>query len=572
MFKRTRGEDEVVEVYATLLRQSGARAIERIRQRRSSGTNSVMPIDALVIRYAMWFLDTSAFPAVSYVTQAQRVVTEAIERVSYPQHFSFIPLSTLVECLVSENTAEVMQQTVVSIEEFIDARDALGRWIDENIGNAGGERYERYNHYSGGEKDEEAEIALERAGILWRSALYWVAVFEYIEALSLSSAKVNVFALRPRYEQELMNLLNSIAAPKDSVYWKRQQGVNAPTDNLSMLPLSASATTRDGGEIADSSTEGEDTERMQADGGDNTSSRATEPTTATKEADPNEVGSDATDGIGKLLVDLIALVNCPSETPGSGTRINPMFYTMVHARLNVIAACERLNRFGSSARVAPPPLTASLQSLQSQREALNAGRHRRDAHLETSGEIGLPLDFVPSEAYLRAALERENITLEEDEELFKDEIVDYYKRQQQHQHAPPRDRSGPKEPTVLMKPHRFCKVKTGYTWTQYNRTHYDVRSNPPPRSVLWYEFTLFYPALASTKRDMSRIYHIEDTSRGSKDDYCVLVFSVGPPYADVAYQIVRKQWDPRPGGVRASFDSSGTYRLFFRFTNSNYRR
>ncbi|KAH8609093.1 hypothetical protein ERJ75_001254800 [Trypanosoma vivax] len=119
MFKRGREEDEVVEVYAALLRQSGARAVERIRQRQSNNTGRLMPIDALVIRYAMWFLDTRAFPVVSYVSQAQRIVTEAIERVSFPQHFSFVPLSMLVECLVAENTAEVMQQTISSIEEFM---------------------------------------------------------------------------------------------------------------------------------------------------------------------------------------------------------------------------------------------------------------------------------------------------------------------------------------------------------------------------------------------------------------------------------------------------------------------
>nr|CCC95727.1 unnamed protein product [Trypanosoma congolense IL3000] len=576
MLKRVRGEDEMVEAYAALLRQSGARAIERIRQRRGNSISGVMPIDALVLQYAMWFLDLRAFPAVSYVTQAQRTVAEAIERVSYPHYFSSIPLSTLVESLVSENTAAVMQQTITLIEEFIEARNALGRWIDENINTTTMDDYTRYGRSDDG-GEEDMDVALERAGILWRSALFWVAVLEYIEALSLSSAKVNAFALRPRYEQELMELLNSIATPKGSTSLQPHQ-VAYPPKNSPSMQLDAGNTN-----IISNGLSGA-TLRDERVCSDATTVPVVEPAKVLCEARTEEVGNGSSVVVSTLLADLMALANCPADSPATGGGMNPTFFTMVHARLNVVAACQRLDRFSREARVAPPPLTEALQSLQLQREALAAGRNRRVSNTDTSEDMGLPLDFVANEAYMRAALEKENVTLDEDEELFEGEITDYYKGQQQQQQSVPLQQDKRKtkcqppgsdvvmEPAALMKPHRFCKVKTGYTWTQYNRTHYDIRTNPPPRGVLWYEFTLFYPALANTKRDMSRIYRIEDTSRGPNDDYCVLVFSVGPPYADVAYQIVRKQWDPRPGGVRASFDSSGTYRLFFRFTNSNYRR
>ncbi|RNF08714.1 uncharacterized protein Tco025E_07103 [Trypanosoma conorhini] len=541
MSKRGREEDEAVEVYAALLRQSGARAVERIRQRRGG---SVLPIDALVIRYAIWYLDTRAFPVSSYLTQAQRVVSEAIERVSQPQHYAFVPLPALVESLVAENTADVMQQTVAQIEEFIDARDALGRWLDENTG--GGD-------YAVNNEDDYLDTAVDLAATLWRSALFWVAVLEYIEALSLSSAKVNAFALRPKYEHALMELLNFIAAPRVAGHWRPIEPATNPTLAGPADPLA----------------KGEEVKKEAAEA-------------AAVAAPPPESHQDAESTrafvVSRLLADLTALTNIPSDSPAAAG-INATFYSMVHARLNVLAACDRLDRFSTSAAVPPPPLTPSLQALQAQRDAVAQGRLLREAERMNRDDIGVPLDFVPNESYMRAALEKNNDTLGEDEELFKDEIVDYYKNHPQSVAAKRRgnavltEKAKPvEEPVALVKPHRFCKVKTGYTWTQYNRTHYDARTNPPPRSVLWYEFTLFYPALADTKRDMSRIYHIENTMKGPNDDYCILVFSVGPPYADVAYQIVRKQWDPRPGGVRASFDSTGTYRLFFRFTNSNYRR
>lgn len=193
--------------------------------------------------------------------------------------------------------------------------------------------------------------------------------------------------------------------------------------------------------------------------------------------------------------------------------------------------------------------------------------------------------------------------LGEDEEIFTGEVLDYYLRRRplasiqdkealrqqregtrtqwnnnnnNHSNSTPqrfqKDNREVSSATGLIKPDRVCKVKTGYTWTQYNRTHYDSRTNPPPKSVMWYDFTLYYPALANTKRSPLTFFRVEDTPKGPTDEYCLLVFSVGPPYADVAYRIERKQWDPRRGGVRISFDANGKFRLFFRFSNSNYRR
>lgn len=308
-----------------------------------------------------------------------------------------------------------------------------------------------------------------------------------------------------------------------------------------------------------------------------------------------------------LLADVLALSRCPekatvknanspngaAELPVAANStpplkgIDPEFYKMVYARLGVMVARDRLHRFDQLSTVAPPELTVQQRNLQTQLEqqrqqyelssAANAG-----TGLAGQMEAGLPTNYVPDDAYFDKLLHQQHDIVEEDEEVYKGEVMDYYLSHPGRTastgaagasaaRSRTRGNNGEGE-APLMKPHRFCKVKTGFSWTQYNRTHYDSRTNPPPRTEMWYEFTLFYPALANTKRDMRRIFRIEDAPEGPNDQYCLLVFSVGPPYADVAYRIRKKQWDTRRGGVRISFDQTGRYKLFFRFTNSNYRR
>lgn len=44
------------------------------------------------------------------------------------------------------------------------------------------------------------------------------------------------------------------------------------------------------------------------------------------------------------------------------------------------------------------------------------------------------------------------------------------------------------------KPRFFNRVHTGFEWSKYNQTHYDV-DNPPPKVVQGYKFNIFYPDL-----------------------------------------------------------------------------
>ena len=118
------------------------------------------------------------------------------------------------------------------------------------------------------------------------------------------------------------------------------------------------------------------------------------------------------------------------------------------------------------------------------------------------------------------------------------------------------------------KPKYFNRVHTGYEWNKYNRTHYDF-DNPPPKVVQGYKFNIFYPDLIDKKATPS--YRVEPDPSGSKDT-CILVFTAGPPYEDVAFRIVNKEWETtHRRGFRCTFER-GILHLYFNFKRAWYRR
>jgi hypothetical protein len=63
--------------------------------------------------------------------------------------------------------------------------------------------------------------------------------------------------------------------------------------------------------------------------------------------------------------------------------------------------------------------------------------------------------------------------------------------------------------------------------------------NPPPKVVTGYRMVLFYPDLIDkTKAPQFNI--IKDKNN---EDTCVLVFKAGPPYEDIAFSIVNREWE-----------------------------
>lgn len=55
-------------------------------------------------------------------------------------------------------------------------------------------------------------------------------------------------------------------------------------------------------------------------------------------------------------------------------------------------------------------------------------------------------------------------------------------------------------------------------------------------------------------------------------DTCILVFSAGPPYEDIAFRIVNKEWETtQRRGFKCTFDR-GILHLYFNFKRARYRR
>jgi hypothetical protein len=120
------------------------------------------------------------------------------------------------------------------------------------------------------------------------------------------------------------------------------------------------------------------------------------------------------------------------------------------------------------------------------------------------------------------------------------------------------------------KPRYFNRVQMGYEWNKYNQTHYD-HDNPPPKVVQGYKFNIFYPDLIDkAKAPTYKIERENGRRRGEsfapagEDDTCLIRFIAGPPYEDIAFRIVDKEWDysaRRERGFKSSFDKVRAWQL-----------
>ncbi|CAH8544730.1 unnamed protein product [Dicrocoelium dendriticum] len=119
------------------------------------------------------------------------------------------------------------------------------------------------------------------------------------------------------------------------------------------------------------------------------------------------------------------------------------------------------------------------------------------------------------------------------------------------------------------KPRFFNRVHTGFVWNKYNQTHYDL-DNPPPKIVQGYKFNVFYPDLIDkTKTPTYTLTPCEDPS---SRDFAVLRFTAGPPYEDIAFKIVNREWEySYKHGFRCQFQNN-IFQLWFHFKRFRYRR
>ncbi|KAI0997063.1 hypothetical protein K3495_g11125 [Podosphaera aphanis] len=170
----------------------------------------------------------------------------------------------------------------------------------------------------------------------------------------------------------------------------------------------------------------------------------------------------------------------------------------------------------------------------------------------------------------KALYEREAARgVDEDEEIFTGEeaVTTVFKPQWADKFRP-------------RKPRYFNRVQMGYEWNKYNQTHYD-HDNPPPKVVQGYKFNIFYPDLIDrTKAPTFKIIRENGRKRGmsfapaGEEDTCLIRFIAGPPYEDIAFRIVDKEWDYSAKvdrGFRSSFDK-GILQLHFQYKKIYYRK
>lgn len=117
------------------------------------------------------------------------------------------------------------------------------------------------------------------------------------------------------------------------------------------------------------------------------------------------------------------------------------------------------------------------------------------------------------------------------------------------------------------KPRYFNRVHTGFEWNKYNQTHYDM-DNPPPKIVQGYKFNIFYPDLIN--KSCTPQYFL--TPCNDNKDFALLRFHAGPPYEDLAFKIVNREWEfSYKRGFRCQFHNN-IFQLWFHFKRYRYRR
>lgn len=117
------------------------------------------------------------------------------------------------------------------------------------------------------------------------------------------------------------------------------------------------------------------------------------------------------------------------------------------------------------------------------------------------------------------------------------------------------------------KPRFFNRVHTGFEWNKYNQTHYDI-DNPPPKIVQGYKFNIFYPDLI----DKANTPEYFVTPLDGSKDFALLRFHAGPPYEDIAFKIVNREWEySYKRGFRCQFYNN-IFQLWFHFKRYRYRR
>lgn len=101
----------------------------------------------------------------------------------------------------------------------------------------------------------------------------------------------------------------------------------------------------------------------------------------------------------------------------------------------------------------------------------------------------------------------------------------------------------------LEKPKYWGRELNGFEWNKYNQLHYHSEELPP-KTALGYQFNIDYPLLKNVRkaptfkiirnRDPKRV---QFTTGMPVHNTCVILFKSGPPYRDIAFRIIDREWD-----------------------------
>ncbi|KAI6184202.1 CactinC-cactus domain-containing protein [Aphelenchoides bicaudatus] len=109
------------------------------------------------------------------------------------------------------------------------------------------------------------------------------------------------------------------------------------------------------------------------------------------------------------------------------------------------------------------------------------------------------------------------------------------------------------------KPKYFNRVHTGFDWNKYNQTHY---------TGLQKSSKIFYPDLL----DITKTPRFTLSECPNDPDFAILRFHAGPPYEDIAFKIVNREWEAHhKAGYKCQFSNS-VFQLWFFFKRYRYRR
>jgi len=193
-------------------------------------------------------------------------------------------------------------------------------------------------------------------------------------------------------------------------------------------------------------------------------------------------------------------------------------------------------------------LVRQLEQLESRKEALS----KQQKHDDKEEDIGNPTG-ESSKTMVPKNVDENFGNLEEELGLTDEVALANGSYSWQDRYAP-------------RKPRYFNRIRTGFDWNKYNQTHYDME-NPPPKIVQGYKFNVFYPDLVDPTKTPQ--YFLE---RADSDEFCILRFHAGPPYEDIAFKIVNREWNKsRKRGFRSTFER-GVLSLYFNFASHWYRR